>query len=328
MACREALRALSEDSRRTTDGVRPREYIGGWVLAALARLLFGMEPGDPRIGALDRAQRDLRLDRMGGPRWRRQLEEAFVSATAVLRDKARESAASGALDGTALGALLGADPEAMENETRARNLFFIFRLGLTDATALLDWVMTKLGESPEWQTKVRAVPRTWGAPHGSQPPDCASRVVLETLRMEQSEFMYRRIVRPIVVERYSIPAGWLLRNCVQEGHRDPDIFPDPDRFDPDRFTGRVFGRAEYSPFGADNHGCLGRHLVQFLGRIFVEELCHGYEWRVTRDGPLERGSRHRHHWRPSALRRVVMTPLGAEHAAQALRAGGALGNVV
>ena len=53
---------------------------------------------------------------------------------------------------------------------------------------------------------------------------------------------------------------------------------------------------------------MGAHLAHFLGRIFVEELAIGFDWTVVRDGPLERGSRHRDHWRPSALKRVVMRP--------------------
>ena len=327
--CRTALALLSGESRTTAGGVRAREYIGRWVTVALARILFGLEPGDRRITILDRAQRDLMLDRMGGPRWRRQLEGAFVTATAVLREWAAEGADTDTLRGTALGGLLEADPRAMNDEARARNLFFIFRLGLNDATSLLDWVLTKVTENPEWQEKVKASPRTWGAPAASQPHDCASRVVLETLRMEQSEFMYRRITRPITVDGYRVPAGWLFRHCVQEGHRDPEIFPEPDRFNPDRFAGRTFGRAEFSPFGADNHGCVGRNIVQFLGRIFVEELCHGYTWQVTSDGPLERGSRHRHHWRPSSARKVIVMPSGSavDGAAGPATTGAALGSM-
>ncbi len=328
-ACRDALARLSSDSRTTAGGVGAREYISGWVTVALARILFGLESGDRRIAILDQAQRALMLDRMGGPRWRRQLEQGFVTGSAVLREWSTKGASPGALRGTALGGLLDADPGAMKDEARARNLFFIFRLGLNDATSLLDWVLTRITENPEWQEKVRASPRTWGAPVASQPPDCASRVVLETLRMEQSEFMYRRIIQPIVVEGYRIPAGWLLRHCVQEGHRDPDTFPEPDRFNPDRFAGRTFGRAEFSPFGADNHGCLGRNIVQFLGRIFVEELCHGYAWEVTSDGPLERGSRHRHHWRPSSLRKVIVRPSGSgdDRSDRSAAPGAILGNM-
>ncbi|MBL0172143.1 MAG: cytochrome P450 [Gemmatimonadaceae bacterium] len=318
-ACRTMLSTLAEDSRHADGGVRAREYISQWVLRSLAKVFFGIEPSDPRVLELERAHRALVLDRSGGRAWRRQMEGAFVSATDILRNKVREDLANGReiSSGSALGALLAADPTALDNETRIRNLFFIFRLGVGDATALLDWVLYELTEHPEWQVTVRAALRATGAPKGAQPSDIGARVVLETVRMEQSEFLYRRIVRPIAFEGYTIPAGWLLRLCIAESHRDPAIFPNPDRFDPDRFIGRAFGRSEFSPFGADGHGCLGVPLVHFLGRILVEELCHGYSWRVVRDGPLERGTRHRHHWRPSAKRQIVVTPLGSEHHADA-----------
>ena len=38
----------------------------------------------------------------------------------------------------------------------------------------------------------------------------------------------------------------------------------------------------------------------------------GYDWTVVRDGPLERGSRHRDHWLPSSLRRVAMRARAVE----------------
>jgi len=130
---------------------------------------------------------------------------------------------------------------------------------------------------------------------------------METLRLEQSEFLYRTVVRPITFEGMVLPAGWLLRICVQESHQDPTVFPDPTRFDPSRFEGRTYSRTEYSPFGADAHGCMGARLAHFLGRIFVEELART-DWQVVSDGPLERGTRHRHHWRPSDWLRMVMQP--------------------
>ena len=104
-----------------------------------------------------------------------------------------------------------------------------------------------------------------------------------------------------------LPAGWLVRLLIQESHLAATSFPDPERFDPDRFAQRTYSRTEYSPFGADAHGCMGSQLAHLLGRILVEELARGYEWRVVSDGPLERGNRHRLHWRPSSRLRVVMT---------------------
>ena len=121
--------------------------------------------------------------------------------------------------------------------------------------------------------------------------------------MSPAQLVRQRLRDPLSQQRVVLnpaegPAGWILRLCVNEAHRDPSVFEDPDRFDPARFRDRAWSRNEYSPFGGHTHGCMGAHLAHFLGRIFVEELAIGFDWTVVRDGPLERGSRHRDHWRP------------------------------
>jgi len=163
---------------------------------------------------------------------------------------------------------------------------------------------------------VRAHGRTAGGPRMQPPLDPATAFVMETLRLEQSEFLYRRVARPIDIDGRRIPAGWILRLCVNESHRDPAVFADPDRFDPRRFQSRAYSRTEYSPFGGLGHGCMGAQVSHFLGRLLVEELALGYAWTVVSDGPIERGSRHRDHWRPSAQRRIAMRPraLAGAHA--------------
>ena len=291
-------------------GVGPLGHLRNWVDHALGVVFFGVEPADPMSAKLVAAQHALAIDRMGEWGWSRRTEAAFEAATALLRAVAGDRA--GRPDqptDSILSGLLAAAPAALDDPTRARNLFLAYRISTADVAGLLDWVLAQLTDAPEWIRAVRAQSGTAGGPTGSQPTDLASRVVLETLRLEQSEYLYRRVTRPIELAGATIPAGWLVRICVQESHRDPAIYPNPDRFDPDRFLGRVFGRSEYSPFGADNHGCLGAMVALFLGRIFVEELCHGYDWQLAQDGPPERGTRHRHHWRPSSQRRFVLSRL-------------------
>jgi len=312
-ACRTMLDTIVRDSARGDGGVRGREYFARWLLVSLSRIFFGLLPDDPRVAELERAFSNLQFERSGGSRWQRQLEEALVSVTTLMRDVARQGARSPQYlaSGSALRVILEADPSVLDDPNRARNLFLVFRISHGDLTGLVDWLFKLLTDHAEWQVNVRAAGRTTGSPSGAQPTDTGSRVVLETLRMEQSEFLYRRIARSITLGDYRIPAGWLLRICVQESHRDPNVFPNPERFDPNRFLARTFGKSEYSPFGADERGCMGARLALFLGRVFVEELCLGYGWQVTNDGPLERGSRHRHHWRPSAASRVIMRSLNA-----------------
>ena len=134
---------------------------------------------------------------------------------------------------------------------------------------------------------------------------------METLRLEQSEYLYRRVARPIDVDGLRIPAGWILRLCVNESHRDPAVFADPDRFDPRRFrSGRTRAPSTRRSAGTRTAAWARTSRIS-SGRLLVEELALGYAWTVVSDGPIERGSRHRDHWRPSARRRIAMRPRAA-----------------
>jgi cytochrome P450 len=297
-SCRRHLERLATASASARDGVDLRPAIGRWASEALVGAFFGIGPEDARVDALDRTQRAMQLDRSGGPGWQRALEQGLVTATGLVRDAGVQHRARGATT-SVLGALVQAAPASLDDEGRLRNLFLMYRLGTSDLASALTWVAYQFTAHPVWQDKVRDASRTEGAPRGMQADDLATRVFLETLRLEQSEYLYRRIVKPLVVEGYHIPAGWILRICVQESHRDAGVFPNPTAFDPDRFLGRPRSKSEYATFGLDEHGCMGASMVHFFGRILVEELGHGYTLRTVHDGPFEHGTRHRHHWRPS-----------------------------
>lgn len=304
--CRSMLERLSRASHEREPGVSPRPELEAWVFTILASIFWGIGPEDPDLPVLAGAQKGLRLDRGGGPRWRRELRHSLDAVNRLARARAASDTPPDARS-TVVGAMLDADPAALGNPSRAHNLALVFRLAQADLASLLDWVMAMLCDHPEWQPRVRAEPRSAG--ERIRPDALAHRIVQETLRLEQSEYLYREVTRPQTIGGYSVPAGWLLRVCVQESHRDPTIFADPDRFDPDRFLGAPPSRRTYSPFGVDDHGCMGVPMVHYLARVLVEEASHGYDARTTRHAPPEKGTRHRDHWRPGSARRIRLTPL-------------------
>jgi len=305
---RRELDALVEGSAARGDGVDARVAFNRWMVAAIGRVFLGLDPRDPRVDAIRALLPDIATHRQGGPAWRRALVDALARFAAIARDVDRERRAGSPViaPGTALALLVEADAQSLERPARIENFALIYRIASSDLTGLSDWIFQFATEHPDALEPVRAHGRSPGGPRQEAPVDPATAFVMETLRLEQSEFLYRRVVAPIEIDGRVIPAGWILRLCVNEAHRDPVVFPDPDRFDPRRFLARSYTRNEYSPFGGHTHGCMGAHLAHFLGRILVEELALGYDWTVVRDGPLERGSRHRDHWRPSSLRRVAM----------------------
>ena len=131
-------------------------------------------------------------------------------------------------------------------------------------------------------------------------PALAEWIVMETLRLEQSENMYRGVESTLALDQDRIPPGWRFRLWVTESHRDPDLFENAEAFDPDRFPWGKSGRSSYSPFVTDRHACIAVRSSSAGAQILVEDLARSYRWKVTRDGPRERLLRRWHHWGPSS----------------------------
>ncbi len=297
---RNRLHHLSQCSlSRPNVGAYAREHFNQLLLIALARVLFGLETNRDEIDRIAEQIPKLELGRGGGPLWRKQVESGIGGIGSVL--KARGLVRDQPAAGSALAVLLASEPTFFENPILVKNLVLIFRIALGDLTGLFDWIFKLLSDNRDWVYRMRSP--------DAESTGLARRIVMETLRMEQSEFLYRKVVRPLKVDDLVVPAGWLLRVCVQESHRRNDVFENADTFDPDRFARSDYSWKEYSPFGLDSHACMGVPITLFVGRVFVEELATRYDWTVVQDGPLERGNRHRHHWRPATSLRATLRPV-------------------
>ncbi|MBV9844761.1 MAG: cytochrome P450 [Kutzneria sp.] len=69
-----------------------------------------------------------------------------------------------------------------------------------------------------------------------------------------------------------LPAGTVLMPSIYLAHRQPDLFPQPRRFDPNRFLDKTVERtasAGYLPFGGGTRRCLGSELAMLEIRMIV-----------------------------------------------------------
>ena len=107
--------------------------------------------------------------------------------------------------------------------------------------------------------------------------DVARRVAMETLRLHPvSPAVLRTVSNSFDFAGHHVPAGTLVMVGTAVGHALEKYFPDPERFDIDRYTrarGEHRQRGAYAPFGAGNHRCLGSGLVPVqLGLTFATML--------------------------------------------------------
>lgn len=180
------------------------------------------------------------------------------------------------------------------DETLLVNVAYLFEPSHFDVYSLWHWVLDHLGSDENVGASYR---------RAADRARYARAVVQETLRMQQSELLYRRVVRDIAFEGFLIPADTTVRVCLWEGHKDETVFPDPFAFRPERFLERSYDANAYAPFGLGPRHCLGSNLVLDLGTTFVMRVLEGH--RVVATGPTSpvRGA---YHWEPNPKRTVQL----------------------
>lgn len=96
----------------------------------------------------------------------------------------------------------------------------------------------------------------------------------ETLRYDTSSQMLARVARvDVPIHGGVIAAGGRVLLLAGSANRDPRAFPDPDRYDLDRFSaGRRDEASGIASFGVGRHFCLGASLARLEARVVLEEL--------------------------------------------------------
>jgi cytochrome P450 len=101
-------------------------------------------------------------------------------------------------------------------------------------------------------------------------------VVEETLRLYPPAWLItRQALVADVVDVISIPQGALVIMSPWLLHRHPDLWANPDAFDPDRFLGDI-PRFAHIPFGAGPRLCIGRDFSYVEAVMIVAELARSF----------------------------------------------------
>ena len=299
-AARGALAGMAEQCGAEKCGLEPAPLVDELLLDIWLPLFFAIEPGSDsgrRIRSL------LPLLDSNSPAANRP--EVIRKAVATIAGLVEEETSrwGPSPPPCLLSAVMAVNESDARDPVVVGNLMFLLRTTSSDMRGLLCWLLYMMCENPAWLERLAAEPET---SQSAGAESLATRMVMETLRLRQSEYLYREAVADIEFGGYRIPCGWLVRICVWESHRDPQVFAEPDEFNPDRFLGRSFSRYEYSPLGALGHACLAGHLVMRVGSAFLSELARGYEVHAAAPGTIELGSYR--HWKPAPSWRIRLSP--------------------
>ena len=178
-------------------------------------------------------------------------------------------------------------PKHAQDKTLLRNFIFLLQTSWIDVSDLLTWALKLLSDNPHWTDTLRTDLHSEDAGNIQSAHQLANRIVLETLRLEQSEYLMRKALHDIHFEGFLIPKGWLVRIGIRESHRDAKIFANPHDFNPDRFlTGSYGTQAVFAFWDSTEIVCgQGPDLVDRpkvcprIGWLFSMESCSGWSPR-------------------------------------------------
>lgn len=226
----------------------------------------------------------------------------------VLREVRHRQREPGCTDGTDVAAMLGEaryeDGAPMSEQDLRDELVTLLTDGPT--SSLLSWAFERLLRHPGVYGRLRAEVAAGGASDADGSADGAGggvdkagdgadgagrggvdapyldAVVKETMRLcPAAPIVVRKLLQPMELGGYRIPAGTTVAPCVHLVHRNPEIYPEPLAFRPERFLERPAGTYTWIPFGGGVRRCLAAPYAQMLMKQVIRTVVAEVELRAV-----------------------------------------------
>ncbi len=287
----------------------------GWArdlaMRIAMRALFGFDPDSGRANeiaahferGLSFHAREYPMQLLLGPgtplaklRTDRAALESLVGAEISRRRERGEDGAD------MLGSLIASTDDEGHALTDAQVLDHVLTLlfaGHDTTTSTVSFLIYELARSPEWADRLAAELREVCGDRAPNAEELFGGLPLLTQAVDETLRLYppawigpRRAVRDFEFKGTRVPAGVLVSYSSWVSHRLPEVFEDPNRFDPTRFEPErraKWPRGAYVPFGMGPRVCIGKRfgytevhaIAAALIRRFRFELPANYELKIN-----------------------------------------------
>jgi len=291
-----AAREIERWPTGTPHKLRPR--MQALTLEIILRTVFGMREGEGgRLAELRDALREF-LDLTTNPRFllplllvgpkrvrgvapfRRRIDHVDELIYGEIAERRRAGDVEQRDD--VLSMLVGAhheDGNPMRDEEMRDELLTLLVAGHETTATSLSWAVERLVRHPEKLERLRNE-----VSDGAD--EYLTATIQETLRLRPViSIVLRRLTEPVEIAGYELPAGVSVAPCVYLAHRNPEVYPEPDRFLPERFLDNPPGTYTWIPFGGGVRRCLGASFAQFEMAVVLEELVKRHAIRPAKPKP-------------------------------------------
>jgi cytochrome P450 len=175
-----------------------------------------------------------------------------------------------------LSSLVAADTT---DEQVRDELITLLEAGHETTSTALAWLFERLLRSPD----VRARAEDAAAAGDDRYLDA---VVKEALRVRPILLDAPRVLTgPLALNGYEVPPGWYVSPLIQLVHSDPQTYPEPTEFRPDRFLADRPPMHAWIPFGGSRRMCLGIQLALLEMKVALREILNSADLDVVDPTP-------------------------------------------
>ena len=262
--------ALRPHTQRITLAVIMRAVFGVHDEARLIRFAKLIEVFSRRVNAVI-AFPFLRRDLGRFSPWSRFLRaraalDAFIYEEIALR---RAEAEAGADHDDVLSLLLAArdeDGDPMSDEELRDELVTVLGAGHETTATGLAWAMERLLRNPPVLARLRES-------IAAGEDDYLEATVKETLRTRPVIVdVARKLTAPFAIGGYELPAGTYVLPAIAAIHHREDLFPEPERFRPERFLESKADTYAWIPFGGGVRRCIGASFAEYEMKVVLRTI--------------------------------------------------------
>jgi cytochrome P450 len=186
------------------------------------------------------------------------------------------------------------DGSGMSDKQMRDEILTLFIAGHETTANGLAWSIYSLARDPQLYARARACVDALG---GRTPMladlerlDFLSCVFKEALRLFPPVFIYGRIaIEDVSVGGHLLPKQTIVLVSPWTLQRRPDLWPDPLRFDPDRFSAANQARQArdaWIPFSDGPRICIGQHFAQLEAPLVLASLLQRADFSLLDDNPI------------------------------------------
>lgn len=166
--------------------------------------------------------------------------------------------------------------ETLSDDELVAHSNVLFMSSLEPTAVTLTWTFLILSQLPELRRELRENQLQLDG------------VINETLRLlTPNALMTRLTTRATTLSSFPVPAHCEILLSPFLAHREPERFPRPDEFLPERWQGQKPSPFVYFPFGGGAHYCAGRSLATYMIKTSLAFLLRLYELVLTSDEEID-----------------------------------------